>query len=189
MNVLDILDELEAEIKASPYVPISDARAVDVETLQRLLSQLRDASRPDAQAVEESEEQIVGRAQNLAKLEVIAAHREAARLLSGERIYALAQSRSAEIIAASEASAQELLRDAYSYAQERYQEGHQRLQRISRSLRDALKTAAEESRVQKGRRVAQRAPGVVGGVRKRRRVGRMVLALLSLAARFAARER
>jgi hypothetical protein len=188
MDIVDILDEIEAEIKASPFVPISGARAVNLETLQRLLPQLRAASRDGAQPVEEAEEQVVARAQNLAKLEVLAAHREAEKILDGQNIYAMAKRRSDDIVAAGRVQAQQVVRDAYRYAGERYQEGHRRLERMAKHLRDALKVTAEESRVQRARQIAELTPG---GRSERGRgpslAGRMALAVLGLAGRFSRR--
>jgi len=188
MDVLDILDELEAEIKASPYVPISGARAVELETLQRLVQRLRDVSRADARPAEEPPEQVVARAQNLARLEVIAAHREAEQILDGARINTLATERANEIVAQGQTYARQVVSKAYTYAASRYQEGQQQLQRATKHVREARKAMMEESKVAKSWATAERTAGVTGGKEKKPSLAsRATLGALSVAARLARR--
>jgi hypothetical protein len=145
MDIFDTLEVLEQQVRESPWIPLTQLRAVDVEQVLRLLREVR-AELDHAQReplTDEVREDVLSQAAYEGKLIIEAARQESEELLSGDRISSQRQQYFDEIVGEGRQRANQHMRLAYGYTTERMTE-------VERSLR------ALREQVGEGRTVAQK---------------------------------
>jgi vacuolar-type H+-ATPase subunit H len=142
MDVLDVLNAIEFQIKESPSVPLANRRAVDRAVLLPLLAALRGEIERSQQtpAAPLSRDEVLKQAINEGRLLLEAARREADTLLREDRIKRLTRQRFDEIVDEGREQANKLMQDAYGYSAERLAEAEARLKKLSEQLATGLET-------------------------------------------------
>jgi uncharacterized iron-regulated protein len=150
MDVFDTLDALESQVRASPWIPFTDFRAVDREAIEQLLqiarTQLERAQREAAPV--RSRDEVLGQAENEGRLIVEAARQEARETLSDDRIKTLSRQRFDEIVGEGKQQANQLIREAYAYTVERMTEIERSLEKLRSQVgegRDAAQKTIKDA--------------------------------------------
>jgi hypothetical protein len=161
-DVLDVLDEIEAEIVASPALPVGEVVGVNAERMAALTNRLRAALAHLAEVPpdEATRRRELQQAEAQAALLIEDARRKADALLDGERVKQLRQEQTQAIIQESRRRGEVLVADAYTYARAR-------MEAVYRGVEEAhgyVAQARDATRVEReglGRRLAGAAAQLV----------------------------
>jgi hypothetical protein len=135
----DVLDEIEAELAASPAVPVAGQVAVSPERMAALTARLRDAVEA-ARAIPRdaaARRAALQPAQAEAALIRAEARRKADMLLDGTRVRRLREEYIQSIIGESRQHGEHLVAEAYAYARERLEEVIRRAEEARRLVSQA----------------------------------------------------
>jgi len=158
MDVFDTLDVLENHVRASPWIPFANRRAVDRDLMVQLLRAAREQverARREPQPGG-SRDEVLSLAQSEGRLIVETARQEAQETLRDDRISSLSRQQFDEIVGVGRQQANLLIREAYTYSVERMTE-------IERSLHKL------RSQVGEGREAAQKTIKDAEKARRQRR--------------------
>jgi hypothetical protein len=138
LYVQDVLDEIEAELTASPAVPVAGQVALNPERMAALTARLRTAV---AEARERASEPAavqaeLRQAEAQAALILEDARRKAEMLLDGQRVQKLREERVQEIISESRQRGQVLVAQAYEV-------GRQRMEVVAQRAEEARRLVAQ----------------------------------------------
>ncbi|GAC1447175.1 MAG: hypothetical protein PVSMB4_01790 [Ktedonobacterales bacterium] len=172
-DVLDVLDEIEAEIVASPALPVGEVVGVNAERMAVLTTRLREAvaRAREAPLDEATRRGKLQQAEAQAALLIEDARRKADMLLDGERVKKLRNEQTQAIIQESRQRGEVLVADAYTYARARMEEVY----RCVEEARGYVAQARDATRIEHeglGRRLAGAAAQLVkrrGGILSRLR--------------------
>jgi uncharacterized protein YukE len=141
-DALDVLDALEIQIKKSPRIPFSNLRAVERTMLESLVALAREE-------VERSQQQpfplfnrdeVLAQAESERRFLIENARHEADELLREERIKVFTRRRFDAIVEQGHEQARRIIKEANGYGAERFAEAEERLNKLSRYLREEVQT-------------------------------------------------
>ncbi|HEY7356449.1 MAG TPA: hypothetical protein VH590_08275 [Ktedonobacterales bacterium] len=148
MDVFDTLEALENQVRESPWIPFTRLRAVDrsmIEQLLRVAREQMERAEPEPSPGIPREEAL-HQAENEARLIVEAGRQEAREILSDDRITSLRSRYQDEIVGEGRQQANQLMREAYTYAAERMAAIERSLKALRDQVGEGLDVAQKTSR-------------------------------------------
>lgn len=147
MDIIQLIDHLEALVNESRSIPLSNNIAVDLDRILDLIDQMK-SSIPreiqEAKKITGNKERIQIQAKEEAKRIIALAREEVANLVDDESIVEQSHLKANEIIAAAQHEAENLRIQADAYALQSLQKLELDLERIMNQVRSGIVSLTEE---------------------------------------------